>query len=199
MIQLIPLHFRLPQLENLQSTITLILCSSGTTGLPKGVLISQAMAQSRLTGGWQIDDGLITFHSSALYWLTCIYGIAHSFSFRSPRVITAQPVTPNLTLEILQKYEVSTTFLSPNIVTAIANRLLTENYNLTKLAAIQTAGGSLSESTRIALNEKLPNTAVLTGYGMTDVGGAIAISRDSGSKGVGYLVPGMSAKVRNYI
>lgn len=154
-----------------------------------------AILDSLPTGGWYIDDGHKMFHSSSLYWVTSIFGIAQSFSFRLPRVITAQPVTPDLALEILQNYEVTTTFLMPNNVTALVKCLLTENYNLTKLASILTAGGALFESTKTALNTHLPNTVVLTAYGMTDVGGLIAISKGSGSKGVGYLAPGMSAKV----
>lgn len=174
------------------------MCSSGTTSLPKGVLISQAMAIARLTGGVPYDDGLVVFHSSSLYWVTAVFGIAHSLRFRLPRVITAQPVTPDLALEILQKYEVTTTFLIPSNINALAKRLLAENFNLTKLASIVTGGGSLSEDTRAILNIKLPNTAVISGYGMTDMGGLIAISKDCGSNGVGFLVPGMSAKVRKY-
>lgn len=159
------------------------------------------MALSRLTSGWQIvDDGLVTFHSSSLYWLTSVFGLGSSLTYRSPRIITAQPVTVDLALEILQKYEVGSTFLAPNIVTGVAKRLLTENYDLTKLTIIQTGGGSLSKSTRIALKKSLPNTTVSTGYGITDVGGVVAISNGeskSGTVGVGYLTTGISAKVRN--
>lgn len=196
------IRYRLPQIVELKSTIALIVVSSGSTGLPKCVPFTHAMALECFLTAPHSDDGTIIFHPvpplctiSAMEITSCIF-------YRSPRIITAEPLTVDHLFNVLQKHKVNEACLLPFTITAMAKHMLTENYDLSNLTKIITTGAKLTEDTQRILSEKLPNIDVVIGYGLVDVGGALTISSSKGKckiGSVGYLVAGASMKVRSRI
>lgn len=145
-----------------------------------------------------IDDGAISFNTSSLYWLTAIVGLANSIVCRSPRIITAQTLTIDLILDILEKYGVDTVFMSPPYIAMMIKRLESRPTDLTKLTSIQTGGSPLSSTVCEAVKIKLPNAQLYTVYGMTDLGGGIAFTQGCNAiDSLGSLVVGVSGKVHD--
>lgn len=188
--------FRPSNFGELQETIAMILCTSGTTGLPKGVRVSHAMALAGLRNLWPIQPGQVSFNTSSLYWLTCFVSISLSIISRSPRIITVQPITPNLILDILEKYEVTYMFTMYAYIIPLMKCLDSRKCDLSKLELVGCAGGLLSQHTRELFKNHLPNVKLLVAYGMTDVGGGIALTfPENSTDSVGILGPGIQAKV----
>lgn len=124
-------------------------------------------------------------------------GLANSIKFRSPRIITAQTLTIDIILDILEKYGVDTVFIAPPHIAMMIKRLESRPTDLSKLCSIQTGGSPLSSTVCEAVKQILPNVQVYTVYGMTDVGGGIALTQGCNAiNSVGSLAGGIRAKVR---
>lgn len=122
-------------------------------------------------------------------------GLANSLLFRSPRIITAQTLTIDFILDILEKYGVDTVFMAPPYIAMMIKRLESRPTDLSKLRAIQTGGSPLSSTVCEAVKIKIPNAQVYTVYGMTDVGGGIAFTQGCDAiNSVGSLIGGVRAK-----
>lgn len=168
--------------------------TSGSSGLPKCVLMSHAMVSS--ASPFAANDGINRYYALVPVTILTVLEIAASILFRSPRIFTAQPITTDLILDVLQKHDVNVCFMFPHTIAELTKRLLTESYDLTKLTTVISGSSSLSETTRNNLNKALPNVELGFKYGMTEVG-LISCANARTKKGsVGYLVAGMSARVR---
>lgn len=155
------------------------------------------MILSAFTSTLVADDGALRYFAIASAGSITSLEIPASIYYRSPRIITAQPLTIDLVLDVLQKHDVNVILTFPFNVAALTKRLLMERYDLTNLTTLITGGSSLSETTRINLSETLPSVEIIVEYGMTEVGIISCSNVKTKFGSVGYLVAGMNAKVRN--
>ncbi len=144
--------------------------SSGTTGLPKGVMLTH----HNLVGNCVQIDGMepVTqddviiavlpyFH---IYGMTVILnrGLANGATVVSmPRFDLEQ------FLRILQDYRVTRAYLAPPIVLALAKHPMVEKFDLSALRMILSGAAPLSESLQNACAERL-GCQVKQGYGLTE-------------------------------
>lgn len=122
--------------------------------------------------------------------------IMQSIFHHSIRVIFAQLLTDHLMLDVLQKYAINSVFLRPFNILSLCKRMLTESYNLPNLKSIVTSGSALSEVTKTNFSKSLPNVKIRKVYGMTEIVRITRSNAMSKPKSLGYLMPGISAKVR---
>lgn len=165
-------------------------------GLLKCVVLSHAMAVAGMSYTLAADDGLIRYYANAPAGTITTIEIASSILFRTPRIVTAQPLTIDNVLDVLQKYDIKTLFLFPFNIAALSQRLLTGgSYDLSKLRTIISAGSPLSNATRDILKKSLPNVEIGLKYGLTEVGVISCTNANTKNGSVGYLMPGMTGKV----
>lgn len=140
---------------------------------------------------------MISYNQSSPNWLTSIVGLANSIRFCSPRIISRQPQSEDLVLDILEKYGVESAFMSSRMLALIANRLESRTVDLSTLRSIQTAGSRLSEKVQLDILAKIPSAKVYIRYGLVDIGGIVTMTQGFNAKrSVGPLVAGVLAKVR---
>lgn len=189
------LFYRLPHIADIKSTKALILSSSGTTGLPKCVLISHAMILSGIPNTSIAIDGLLRYFAVAPHGAVSLIEMPACILLRSPRIITAQPLNADLVLDVLQKHDVNVVFMFPFNVAAMAKRMLLDSYDLSKLTKITSGGSTMSEVTNINLTKTMPNVGIECWYGMTEFGVISCTNTKTKRGSTGFLVPDMSAKV----
>lgn len=194
--------------------IAFILCSSGTTGMPKGVSISHAtFSHDFAVVKYEMQncflfideniiflcrvDGLVTFTASSLYWASSLLGLFHAaIAKSSPRVITCQPINGVRILEIIEKYKINSSMMAPVYIAQISEELARKSYDLSNLLVLQTGGSALPEATRAAFTQFYPKVIIMAGYGMTDIGGVtFNIVTAKKPKAVGQLLNGVKVKV----
>ncbi|KAJ2301937.1 hypothetical protein IWW55_003670 [Coemansia sp. RSA 2706] len=191
-----------------QSTVAFIPYSSGTTGNPKGVMLShrniianvlQAAAlvgrqQQQQRGYPSTSAGVLPmFHSFGLLFLCFLM----PYSGTSTVVMAA--FSMERFLQIVQDHRVTETMLVPPIINGLAKMpQVTDRYELGSLATIIVGAAPLSSDTIATLEQRMPHVRILQGYGMSEASPALSLNPVAGSRNplsIGRLVPSVDAKV----
>jgi acyl-CoA synthetase (AMP-forming)/AMP-acid ligase II len=144
--------------------------SSGTTGLPKGVMLTHHNLVSnmcQMTGldYFNEDDTLICvlplFH---IYGLVVVMNMG---LYRGATVVTMPRFELEQFLRLIQDHGVTMAHIVPPIVLALSNSPLVDQYNLSTLHTIFCGAAPLSEALTQVCIERL-KCKVRQGYGMTE-------------------------------
>lgn len=144
--------------------------SSGTTGRPKGVMLTHYnlvanIAQTMAVEQFESDEvliGILPFYH--IYGLTVVLNMA---LYAGATVVTLPRFDLEQFLELLQRYRITTAFLVPPILLALAKHPLVDQYDLSSLRYINSGAAPLPEPVARQCADRLKVT-VRQGYGMTE-------------------------------
>ena len=173
--------------------------SSGTTGNPKGVMLTHHNLVSNLVQGSSVvaaepDDVVIAvlpyFH---LYGLQILI----NFNLRLGATTVSLPrFDLEQFLQVMQDHAITRAYLVPPIVLALAKHPLVDKYDLSKLKTIVSGAAPLSEELANEATDRL-GAEILQGYGMTETSPATHVALEGSGKpgSVGGLVPSSECRV----
>jgi 4-coumarate--CoA ligase len=177
--------------------------SSGTTGRPKGVMLTHRnlvanVAQSFGTIG--IEHGEVVLAVLPFYH---IYGLTVLLNFalktRSSLVTMPRFDLPEF-LRIIQDQKCTWVFIAPPIAVALAKHPLVDQFDLSSVKAVFSGAAPLDANLAGAVAKRI-NTTVRQGYGMTElspVSHVIPLARDDISlDNIGLALPNMESKLVN--
>ena len=175
--------------------------SSGTTGLPKGVMLTHAnlvanVAQVARCEPVSEEDTLIAvlpfFH---VYGLTVLMNYALAVG---ATVVTVPRFELEPFLQILEHHAVTYAYLAPPVVLALAKQPVVDHYDLSRLEAIVSGGAPLGADVANACRERI-GCLVKQGFGLTEASPVTHIGpADAGRikvESVGLLLPNTEAKI----
>ncbi|XP_017864006.1 PREDICTED: 4-coumarate--CoA ligase 3 [Drosophila arizonae] len=169
-----------------------ILCTSGTTGLPKAVCISNSACLfdfGFVTG----QDVLLSF--STIDWAPGLFNMLYSCCHGSTRVITDHAYTPEYLLQLIEKYKVTLLTLAPQQVASLLKAPTLSQQRLASVRFISIGGGSCYVANLLKLQEYLLNGQISYGYALTECGGVAANMGVAKPSSVGRIVPGVKVKI----
>jgi acyl-CoA synthetase (AMP-forming)/AMP-acid ligase II len=189
-----------PDLEIDPQDIAVLPYSSGTTGLPKGVMLTHRnlVAQdAQLAVGGEViqrDDVVIAvlpfFH---IYGMSVIMN--HGISQGATLVTMPRFDLPQF-LQLIQDHRVTRAFLVPPIVLALAKHPIVENYDLSSLKVIFCGAAPLGSDVSQAASDRL-DCVIKQGYGLTETSPVTHLTPDARVKDgkIGLLVANTQALI----
>jgi acyl-CoA synthetase (AMP-forming)/AMP-acid ligase II len=180
--------------------VVLLPYSSGTTGFPKGVMITQRtwvanLCQSHVSHCLTPEDVVFClppfFHMYGAYVLTLVLA--------SGGTLVTMPCFDLPTfLETVQRYRVTRAYLVPPVVLALVNDPVVEIYDLSSLRCITSAAAPLGGDLARRCKERL-GCSVVQGYGLTETSPATHIvpvmGRPIKPGSVGPCVPNTECRI----
>ncbi|XP_017856875.1 PREDICTED: 4-coumarate--CoA ligase 1-like [Drosophila arizonae] len=144
-----------------------ILCSSGTTGMPKAVCISNCVfMQDNLL----VNSETIYFLQSGLDWISGLWAFMFCVVFGSTRIISNKPFSPENIVNLVQKYKINYITLAPVQLAVLATSPAAKPYALSSLRNVNYGGSILSDATLKRIKELCKNAIITSAYAMTEVG-----------------------------
>nr|ABY21311.1 4-coumarate:coenzyme A ligase 4 [Physcomitrium readeri] len=171
-----------PQVEIHPDDVVCLPYSSGTTGLPKGVMLTHKSLVSSVSQ--QVDGDSPNFNITVEDTLMCVLPMFHIYSLNSIllcglRVGATLVIMPKFelskVLELIQKHKVTMGPFVPPIVLAIAKNPIVENYDLSSIKMVMSGAAPLGKELEDAFRARLPNAILGQGYGMTEAGPVLAM------------------------
>ncbi len=174
--------------------------SSGTTGIPKGVMlthrnlvsnVAQCCVSIELDAGDRVLAVLPFFH---IYGMTVLLNLALR---RRATLITMPRFDLEQFLQTIQRYNCNFLFVAPPIVVALAKHPLVDNYDVSGIRMVFSGAAPLDGETADIAAKRI-NTRIVQGYGMTElspVSHATPVDRDVPISSVGVAVPNCICKI----
>jgi acyl-CoA synthetase (AMP-forming)/AMP-acid ligase II len=171
--------------------------SSGTTGLPKGVmlthrnLVANVLQMRPIMNAHDGDERIIAvlpfFH---IYGLTVLM----NQGLVAGTVVTLPRFDLEDFLRVIQDQRITRAFVAPPIVLALAKHPLVDQYDLSSLRTITSGAAPLDEGLALAAEQRLRKGAsegvtIGQGYGMTELSPVSHSTPDAGMEPPGFSGP----------
>ena len=189
-----------PAFEGSFDDVIVLPYSSGTTGLPKGVMLTHRnlvgnIQQTR--GLHRLDENDVLIGILPFFHIYGMEVIMNNGLVNGSTIVTMPKFDLEQALSLIQEHKITRAYLVPPIILALAKHPLVDNYDLSSLDVILSGAAPLGEDMQTAVRARL-DCQVLQGYGLTEtspVTNLIPDGWDPKPGSVGTLVPNSEAKV----
>ncbi len=182
-------------------SVALLPYSSGTTGLPKGVMLTH---RQLVTSCRQIARSFdADAHDVTLAVAPWFHILGMTAELLVPLTVGATVVTmprfdPIGFLEAIERHRVTYVAVPPPVASFLAHHPSVAGHDLGSLELLASGGAPLPAATHEELARRLPGCAVGQGWGLTETSGAISVPRRRGGTRpgtVGTLLPNTELRV----
>ncbi|XP_075508912.1 4-coumarate--CoA ligase-like [Primulina tabacum] len=152
--------------------------SSGTTGLPKAVMLSHKNIVTCISV--QVDGENPTLHVHAGDLTLCVLPLFHVYSMITimlcslrvgSGILIMQKYEINELMGMIQKYKVSIApFVPPILLEVAKSPEAGAKYDLSSVRRVMCGAAAMDRKLQETVREKLPNATIGQGYGMTEAG-----------------------------
>lgn len=156
--------------------------SSGTTGLPKGVMLTHKGLVTSVAQQVDGENPNLYFHKDDV--ILCVLPLFHIYSLNSVllcalRVGAAILIMPKFEIktmmELVQKHKVTIAPFVPPVVLALVKCPDVGSYDLSSIRLVMSGAAPMGKELEDAVQAKLPNAVLGQGYGMTEAGPVLAM------------------------
>lgn len=184
-----------------------ILCSSGTTGLPKAVIWSHKNLLALISKIKDPEYMDIKRHDRLLMLLPFFHGYAMGtllvFVYTGCTVVMMSAFEPKLFLDLIQRHKITHLPLVPSILTFLAKYPLVDKYDFRSVRELICGAAPLAKDIAVAVKTRI-GVNIRNGYGMTELTVVSNLSaRDddydsSENPTVGIPLPGFLSKIVDF-
>ncbi|KAH8273179.1 hypothetical protein KR018_011458, partial [Drosophila ironensis] len=172
-----------------------ILCSSGTTGIPKAVTITNSRQILATMECLTISD--VQFTQSTLDWITGLLTTITSGVFSTKRIVSDVPFDPAFFMRLVEQYQITWIMQAPSHMAMMVNCPTFETADLSSIKYYLFGGSRASVETQHLIRKRLGKDCLHFAYGFTELGAMASINLhfDDKPNSVGRLVSGLKLKI----
>lgn len=157
----------LPEVEIHPDDVVALPYSSGTTGLPKGVMLTHKGLVTSVAQQVDGENPTLYMHSEDV--ILCISPLFHIYSLDSvllcglrvgAAILIMQKFDVVTLLELIQKYKVTIAPFVPPIILAIAKSPVVDNYDLSSVRRVISGAAPLGKKLEDTARNKFPNAKI---------------------------------------
>lgn len=188
-------HLRPTQIGDGSKLAAVVICSSGTTGLSKGVTLSHAQLLDKMMYLWNSSSDDIMLCFSSLYWLSGLATLIHGVIKGATRIITTHQFSSELTIKMIEKYKVTTILSPPSQLGIIVQSPLIKQANLASVSAYFSGGSTVPDHFVEQMNKLLKNGKVFVTYALSEIAGLCTLNYSGMKSSIGQLAPMILMKI----
>ncbi|XP_026727924.1 luciferin 4-monooxygenase-like [Trichoplusia ni] len=185
-----------------EETIALVVATSGSTGLPKAAILTHKniTVSSTYFGSFGKKFPRITKCSlivSPLQWLSALIHYLVGPIFQYSRLQTSAELTTEHIFDMINKYRPTLLISSPPTMITLLKEAETKECDFSCFEIVFLAGSAVSDHLKATLQSRAPNTQVVNGYGMSEIGGIVFFPYDVPLSSCGKPFAHMQYKLMN--
>ncbi|XP_035686649.1 4-coumarate--CoA ligase 1-like [Branchiostoma floridae] len=188
---------------NVTEDVAVLPYSSGTTGLPKGVVLTNNNIVANLRQ--IIHKGMLEFNRQedcliAQLPFFHIYGMVAVLSNclrQGVKIVTIPRFEPELYLRVIQDYKVTRVMMVPPIALFLSKHPLVDQYDLSHVKDLMCAAAPMGRNLTMALRDRLNPQSLRQGYGLTETSPVthLCMEDEFAPGAVGIIIPNTEIKV----
>jgi acyl-CoA synthetase (AMP-forming)/AMP-acid ligase II len=190
---------------NIFEDVSVVMYSSGTTGMPKGVMITHANLMFALESVMGIktdflernqDSNNIVLLNAAPWFHAMGFIVVYMITCGSDLQLVFLPRFEEQTfLKSIEKFKVSLPVTVPPLLVFLSKTPLLEKYDLSSIREIACGAAPVTPEMEAAVKSRLPNVKILQVYGMTESTSLLLNQKRLDKPGSLGLLNGLTAKV----
>ncbi|XP_055606595.1 uncharacterized protein LOC129754504 [Uranotaenia lowii] len=166
-VHYVPTHVADPE-----STLAIIICSSGTTGKSKGVCLSHSICIANTSVLWACSESDRVLSFSSLYWISGLGTLLTGTMAGATRIVTTNTYSPAIAIDLIEQYRVTAMFVPPSSALDILNDSTIGMADFSSLRMVLCGGGQVPAELKRSFEMYLPKGRFAVGYGLSELGGA---------------------------
>jgi 4-coumarate--CoA ligase len=158
--------------------------SSGTTGFPKGVMLTHRNLVANLVqceDALEVEDGEVVLAVLPFFHIYGMQVLMNFFLSRGSTIVTVPRFDLEQSLGLIQEHRITRLFAVPPIVLALAKHPVVDQYDLSSLKQVFSGAAPLGAELALAAADRI-GCEVVQGYGMTEMSPVSHVTRMRGFK-----------------
>lgn len=169
---------------NVDEQVVVLPYSSGTTGFPKGVMLTHRNLVANLVqceDALAVEDGEVVLAVLPFFHIYGMQVLMNFFLSKGSTIVTVPRFDLEQSLGLIQEHKITRLFAVPPIVLALAKHPLVDNYDLSSLKQVFSGAAPLGAELAQEAADRI-NCEVVQGYGMTEMSPVSHVTRIGGFK-----------------